>query len=210
MENKKILWTMSTLEEELKKNTNGNEIVITEEARKVYEMVLLYLNDDPAFCEAGKGYSLEKGLLIIGPTGSGKTTLIRTVGSIHTLYESIDERYNHSEMLQVNNIKIKTALDIRWEFNVGGFEAIEKYVINSDKTRELCIDDGAEDLANHYGNKVDVVFEILYPRHDRKLKTHITTNLDDKALAAKYGDRLFSRFKEMFNRIVLKGTDLRK
>ena len=60
-----------------------------------------------------------------------------------------------------------------------------------------------------YGNKVNVIEEIILDRYDlfRKhhLITHITTNLDVEDIKEKYGERVLSRMYEMFNFIILGG-----
>lgn len=86
-----------------------------------------------------------------------------------------------------------------------------------DKTKPLsrCFDDfGAEGDAYHYGNKVNVMEEILQDRYEAfgryGMRTYITTNLNEEEIEGAYGTRVISRLREMCNFLVLKGQDRRK
>ncbi len=56
-----------------------------------------------------------------------------------------------------------------------------------------------------YGNECNVMAEILLRRYDlfinKKLQTHITTNLSASEIEKNYGNRVRSRIRNMFNLI---------
>jgi hypothetical protein len=58
---------------------------------------------------------------------------------------------------------------------------------------------------NFYGNQCSVMAEILLSRYDLfhsfGMITHITTNLNSTEIEEKYGTRVRSRMREMFNLI---------
>jgi DNA replication protein DnaC len=113
------------------------------------------------------------------------------------------------------------------EFSKLKYEGLEKYSfnfqLNSSGTKvknpqSLCIDDiGLENKeSKYYGESSDVLGELLLDRYDiflddryRKL-THATSNLDSKKLKDVYGERIYDRFKELFNFIPLTGKSKRK
>ena len=66
-----------------------------------------------------------------------------------------------------------------------------------------CFDDlGIENTLNHFGEKINVMEEILTARYDIKhIKTHFTSNINSAELKEKYGPRLASRMRQMFNTI---------
>ena len=78
----------------------------------------------------------------------------------------------------------------------------------------LCIEDlGTEHEKNNFGNKANVVGNILELRYEKKLYgtiLHGTTNLTVKQIQEFYGNRALSRMREMFNYIVVGGEDRRK
>jgi hydrogenase maturation factor HypF (carbamoyltransferase family) len=80
----------------------------------------------------------------------------------------------------------------------------------------ICFDDlGTEEMKKNYGNQVNVMAEVILNRYDNKHKygwhcTHVTTNLTMAEIESEYGTRVRSRFTEMFNQIVLHGSDRRK
>lgn len=47
-----------------------------------------------------------------------------------------------------------------------------------------------------YGQPATPVADILSDRYDKQLLTIVTTNLGKESLAAKYGERLYDRFRE--------------
>ncbi len=133
------------------------------------------------------GLDINKGLLISGPVGCGKTSLMKLMpylGSHKIKYEMIPTRNI------VNN------------FNAAGFEVLEKYK----DTKDYCFDDlGLEPSGCHNTKDCNVMEEILLSRYDlfktKNIKTHITTNLSADELEARYGSRVRSRLREMFNLI---------
>ena len=66
----------------------------------------------------------------------------------------------------------------------------------------------------YFDNETNVMAEILLSRYDllinRKIQTHITTNLSTTELEAAYGNRVRSRMRQMFNLIAFDAETLDK
>ncbi|NEW80121.1 MAG: ATPase [Gelidibacter sp.] len=142
------------------------------------------------------GLDINKGLLISGPVGCGKTSLMKLMpylASHKIKYETIPTRNI------VNN------------FNAAGFEVLKKYK----DTKDYCFDDlGLEPTGCHNTRDCNVMGEILLSRYDlfkaKKVKTHITTNLNTEELEARYGSQFISRLGEMFNLVSFKDDSVDK
>ncbi|WP_317041025.1 nucleoside/nucleotide kinase family protein [Lutibacter maritimus] len=167
------------------------------------------------------GIDTNKGILLTGPIGCGKTSLMKLLTHLaphKTTYEIIPTR------------------NIVYSFNATGFEILEKY----NDTKNYCFDDlGVEPTGSHYGKDLNVLGEILLSRYDlftrhpelvsgsyqlspkannqqpitnNHSKTHITTNLNAQELEKRYGNRVRSRLRSMFNLISFDSstTDKRK
>lgn len=131
------------------------------------------------------------GLMLRGYVGVGKTTMLHALA---TLFDVVEKK----------TLKIIDARRIATlaKDDKAGFEELTK-------CHMLGIDDlGTEPLTvKSYGNEMSPVNELLTERYNRRLFTVVTTNLTKKAvdgsevdeLQEVYGDRLFDRFKEMFN-----------
>jgi DNA replication protein DnaC len=96
---------------------------------------------------------------------------------------------------------MKSTRDIAKEFNVGGYEVLDKY---GKKNKIFCFDDlGIENNIKHFGNDCNTMAEILLSRYDLMkydgIITHATTNLNADELEKMYGNRVRSRLREMFN-----------
>jgi len=152
--------------------------------------------------------SLDKGIFLAGNFGVGKTWLM-------SLF-----RKNNRQVFHVEQAK-----DISISYQHGGEEAIERHkVIIKNAFNDpavffqqhsgLCIEDiGAEDVKNNYGNKVNVIGDIIEARYVNKLMgvwLHGTTNLTVKQFEQFYGGRVTSRLREQVNFIELSGPDRRK
>ena len=173
---------------------------LTDDVRPVYSELIRYFHGDPEF-----NGDLCKGVLIMGPTGIGKTLAMQIMG----VYRQIDDtkfimngktyRMNY-EVIDVNRM-VNSFLD-------NAFDGIEIYC----KRYILCLDDiGIEsDQVKHYGNTLDVVSHILAERYSKRLLTFGTTNYPIKILEEKYSDRTISRMYALFNFITMKGRDFRR
>ena len=92
-----------------------------------------------------------------------------------------------------------------------GFKIIEDYGNNG----FYCFDDlGVETTGRHFGKDCYVMGEILLSRYDlflkRKIRTHTTTNLNAQELESRYGIRVRSRMRELFNLIAFDKESLDK
>ena len=160
--------------------------------------------------------SFEKGLLIIGGYGNGKTSIM----------EALQLVFDHYRMPM--RFKGYKAHDLVTEYERIGadrtYRESSKYQFYNrlTKVRGLYLDDVKKEReASNYG-KVNLIRDILEKRYDHKKgKTYITCNyregdaaynLED-ALAEfgeKYGGHIYDRLFEMFNIIEFKGTTFRK
>jgi len=142
--------------------------------------------------------NLGKGILLSGPVGCGKTTLM-----------SLLNQFQPKEAKHV----MKTCREISFDFIKDGYDTIHKYSThsfgklgNENWPRIYCFDDlGTENSLKYYGNECNVMAEILLSRYElfiqKKMLTHLTTNLSAMEIEEIYGSRVRSRMREMFNLI---------
>mgnify|MGYP006194559453 CR=1 FL=1 len=163
----------------------------------ITKLVSYFLKDETKTNEYG--IDLTKGILLSGPVGCGKTTLM-------TLMKYVTK--------QNNRFYLKTCRDISFEFIQDGYQIIHKYSIGKlyqSEPRTYCFDDlGTENNLKYFGNECNVMAEILLSRYDlfisKKLQTHITTNLSATEIEKYYGNRVRSRLREMVNLIAFEKT----
>lgn len=185
----------------------------TSNAGTIFELLCRYFSNDPGFTELALSAGivdpdLRKGILLSGTVGNGKTTLMRLF--------AVNQR-------QV--FWLKSASEVANSWLKGGEEAISAYyephqlpVNDSDNFYQpyaaLCLDDcGTEDVKNHFGNRVNVIGQIIEGRYFKGATgswLHMTTNLNSDQMKEFYGPRVISRLREIVNVIELKGEDRRK
>jgi len=190
------------------KVTFGKRFAIRPIDYKIIFLLLVYFYYD---LENAKRFEidLKKGILLCGPVGCGKTSLMYLMRFLLAK----DEQYT-----------LVSTRDIAMEFINDGFQVIEKYssksfLVGQDSIRPkaYCFDDlGLESNFRHFGNETNVLAEIILSRYPlfihQRMKTHATTNLPSKQLEKLYGNRVRSRMREMFNLIAFdhKVADKRK
>ncbi|WP_363319663.1 AAA family ATPase [Flavobacterium sp.] len=167
----------------------------------ITKLIAYFLNDE--FTSNQLGIDLTKGILLSGPVGCGKTTLM-------TLMKYVAQKEN--------KFYLKTCRDISFEFIKEGYEIIHRYSRGSysqSEYKNYCFDDlGVESNLKYYGNECNVMAEIILSRYDlfisRKVITHITTNLSASEIETMYGNRVRSRFRAMLNLIAFDKTAIDK
>ena len=159
----------------------------------ILRLLAWFLNDQPY---ADKhNISLRKGILLSGPVGCGKTSLMHLFRLMHKPQDQFI---------------VKPCRDVSFEFIRDGYAVINRYANASydrnNRPKTYCFDDlGTENALKFYGNECNVMAEILQSRYDlfinNHMLTHITTNLNSDEIEALYGTRVRSRLREMFNLI---------
>lgn len=161
----------------------------------IYKLIAYFLKDESTCFQYN--LDLSKGILLAGPVGCGKTSLMNIM--------------KHLTMIE-NKFSVKPCRDISFEFINEGYEIIHRY------SRDLslkggqrlpvryCFDDlGVENSLKYYGNECNVMAEILLNRYDlfisKKIPTHITTNLSATEIEKHYGIRVRSRLRQLCNLI---------
>ena len=165
---------------------------VEDDLNNIKKLICYFLKDE--VMAVTFNIDLEKGILLSGPVGCGKTTLM-------TLMRNVAQ--------QNNKFILKTCRDISFEFIKDGYQTIQKYSnsnYSQHEYRNYCFDDlGVETNLKYYGNECNVLAEILLSRYDmfivNKKFTHITTNLSATEIETAYGNRVRSRLREMCNLI---------
>lgn len=160
-----------------------------------------YFAKDPSFETEHKG-DLNKGLLIYGSNGTGKTSSFQII-------QNISKKYGVKSLWfpLIATSKVVT------QFNS---QKDKDYVIQNYSKGKLLFDDlGAENEGSNmyiYG-KEDIFIRIMEARYNdfirKKTITHITTNLELNEIKKRYGSRVEDRFVEMLNFIELSGKSRR-
>jgi len=180
----------------------GNHFEILETDYPIVCKLIAYFLKDQQTCNQ-LNINLEKGILLTGPIGCGKTTLM-------TLMKHLAPADN--------KFSVKPCRDISFEFIQDGYQILHKYSIGKlyhTEPRTYCFDDlGTENNLKYFGNECNVMAEILLSRYDlfisKKLKTHITTNLSANEIEKQYGNRVRSRLRELCNLIAFDNVTIDK
>lgn len=126
------------------------------------------------------------GLIICGGTGNGKTTMANALAETIT-------RCNNQAVKRITALQF-AALEAERDEN--------RYkLIQYRQAPVLFLDDVGTEAASVkvWGNVISPVVELIYQRYNFQLFTIATSNLTEKQLTEKYGDRVGDRIREMFN-----------
>jgi len=166
----------------------GEKFRIYDEDKDILMKLCSYFIKDRENCET-YGIDIDKGILLSGPVGCGKTSLMKLLKYLVPLQRPY---------------LLAPCRNIVFGFNHLGYKTIEDYGDSS----SICFDDlGVEPMGRHYGKDCNVMGEVLLSRYElylttkRKIKTHATTNLNAEELEERYGNRVRSRMRELFNLI---------
>ena len=190
------------------------EFVIDDDNKLVIRFLLYYFNNckEAENVFPGRGYKLHKNIMLQGGPGVGKTMIMQCFSEYLKRIKSPRFFHNLSVTQMVNYYTIHNNFD-RYTF----YEEDSKGFMP--KPENVCLNDvGLNDDKVFYGMNTSVLTDdFLLARNDiwagwNKF-AHITTNLDEKALTARFtkGDkygRLVDRFKT-YNVIPLSGKSRR-
>lgn len=174
-------------------NEYGKPLIVNEYNRKLIAAICFFISGDARF-ETELGFSFKKGLLIRGISGLGKTYLVQCV-----------------QKNELNPILILSMVEIADEIKQEG-----EYRINLGSNKIIYLDDVGTEQAtvNHYGTKINFFknfIEMVYLRNEGRTfnKLMISTNNSFAEIEEKYGFRVRSRMKDMFNVVDVTGQDMR-
>jgi DNA replication protein DnaC len=189
----------------------GNELygknfrLSADDAETIVKLICYFVKDETVAEQMA--IDLERGIMLSGPIGCGKTSLM----NICRFLLPADQRHT-----------IKTCRDMAFEFAKAGNDFLYQYTRGSfrqsrHEPKTYCFDDlGTETTLSTSAGQYSIMAEILLSRyelfHTYELITHITTNLNSHEIEVKYGQRLGSRCRDMFNQITFpkNTTDKRK
>lgn len=168
--------------------------------REIFQLLSYYFTGNQLFEQGSfnlQTYSLEKGLMLYGPIGCGKTTILE-----------LFHRNCHQSYV------IAPCRNIVEEYTTEGPDGLNKYKSPLKTSRKdlyfgqgelaLAFDDlGTETEGSHYGKKLNVMEDVLMTRYQnyslRGPMTHLSLNITPDEIEERYGARLRSRMREMFN-----------
>lgn len=172
----------------------GKPFVVDKDNEKQVLALAYYFTGNPRFEEEQNkthemmmDYKLNKGLLLLGDYGCGKSSLLHCFCEVLKTVRQGFLRYSF--------------LDIDDLFVVNGYSCFNEHR----KPYAKYYDDfGQESLqAGNYGNKESVAVKIAEFRYrlfvESGVKTHYSTNMNGESFKTRYTDFIYSRIKESCN-----------
>lgn len=206
----------------------------SDEPKKLLYTLVHYFNRDNEFFESellNKELSVpsfDKGLLIVGAYGNGKTSIMealvecfnRHIEFVESLEPKPENYFEHKEKLSFNSC---ISSDIVNKYNVAtDNEEIERLLNPLFSKKQLFIDDILrEQIAKNYGLR-NIFLDVLTHRADNKSRTHLTLNYRETvhgkndinltllAFKEKYDGRVYDRLFGFYNILELKGKSFRR
>jgi len=155
----------------------------------------------------GDDINFTKGFILKGDTGRGKTFVLRA----WLYFLSFDMigyvKNGNTVVINPHVINVKTIAGEYQDPTNGGYQVIQKYA----SMGCIILDDiGKEDeFSRSYGNKVNVIEEIINIREENEMLTFGTTNIE--RMTDIYDDRTVSRMNKLFTPFWINHeTDFRK
>jgi|TARA_R100000479_G_scaffold51000_3_gene23989 hypothetical protein len=180
---------------------------VDDDNRKFLDMMFLYFSKSTDF-ETKYSGRLHKGLYVYGVNGVGKSLFFEVL-------ENLYRRFLHKS-LAVKTHNVLTIVDsYRKYLSNSNLAQNDKTPFQFYATSTVHFEDlGKDHRINHWGNKVDVMDELLCIRYlefrKRRMNTYISSNLTIEGLKKRYSPELYDRFFEMYNFIELPGKTRRK
>lgn len=169
----------------------GKRLILHDNNKHLIKSLCYFISRDEKF-ETELGYSLKKGIVIRGVSGLGKTHLVQCISKN-----------------ELNPILILSILDITGDIKSDG-----EYEVKLGNNKIIYLDDvGTEEpTVNHFGTKISFFknfIESYYLRNKNFNCLMFSTNNSFSEIEEKYGFRVRSRMKDMFNIIDITGEDMR-
>lgn len=197
---RRLVWaimkaTLGQRRKEMQVDDNNRPVIV--------ELVKYFINDPDCSLD------LQKGILLMGGVGTGKTFLLDTMQAF-TLAAKLESRHFRTERC------VEVAELIRSQ-NSSDPKAAGKAATRLAQLQRgtWSFDDiGHEPLSVKVWGDDRAVMEPIFTRRYNQFTagdciTHGTTNLGKDGLRSHYGDRVADRFEEMFNFILLDGPSRR-
>lgn len=186
---------------------------------KVFHILCLYFSGDPRLAQFGSKsgtgeftpYNHKKGIALVSETkGTGKSILMQ-----------LFSRNKKRPFICIPTLDIANEFSKHQEAAIAQFSTFlyipQQPVFFYCQNVGICYEDlGMEERKNNYGNKSDVMLDILFKLYEGGKKDldwsgfHLTSNLNGAEFEQRYDDRMRSRMRQMFNFIELPGKDRRK
>lgn len=189
------------------------QFVLDENNKLIFEILCNYFGEDENFNALCKSVgientSLDKGIFLAGNFGVGKTWMMQL------FMQNQRQCYFMKAAKDIADEFMQEGEDFMGEYIEKRKNALNDPTVFLQEYSGICIDDlGTEDIKNHFGNKKNVIGDIVekkYARSSTGVFFHATTNLTAEQLKEFYGGRVTSRMREIFNFIELRGNDRRK
>jgi DNA replication protein DnaC len=133
----------------------------------------------------------KRGLLLHGSCGTGKTKLMQALSHLFSYYES-----------DRNSLRVCSATEIA-DLSLSKTESDAVKFSMLKTANYVGIDDVGTEPVNvkNWGTDTSPVIDVMYCRYNAMKVTVLSTNLNMEAIRKTYGERIFDRICEMYDRI---------
>lgn len=172
---------------------------INEWNKHIISALCSYFANEEDFDGLKDGFSRKKGIMLYGPYGCGKSTIMKAF-MVNQLMS-----YQCTSVLHLDSLYAQHGEQVVMEFSSYSDIPAQSTFLFHQKHGGYCFDDlgQEEDKKGHYSNKINVIGQILKRRYTSDIPgyyTHITTNADAEEMGKMYPFLKSSgRLREMFN-----------